>query len=789
MANKDLKYTITVDEKGAIKSIKSFEKSGNKASKNVGKGFTKLSKTSKKTTTDMTKHWKKFAGVLLASFAFKEIINGFQSVIKATSDLQEVTGKFEVVFKGQMAAANRFVDTLVDGYAMSTREARQFLSSIQDLLVPMGVSASAAATLSNEVVKLAADLGSFNNLPTQQVIDDMQSALVGNYETMKKYGVVLRATLVDQKALDMGLVATKKQLTAAHRAQAAYKLMLDGSKAAVGDMARTMGNYANQIKQLNANLEEFKVMIGKHILPIVNEYVTALNDWYKLNEFLVDQKIAEWVDGIKEASKKLWDIISYDPAILEFGLIGLLIWGRKGAMVVGGIAHSINMLRQMAEAMEKVGEGKMTLGEFSTSDFKELEKLLKEINLGDEVRLQTKITELIDKRIEKEIELLHLKGLVEDKTEEWDKKQKYPWKFFTAYPIGKQYEELKDLQWEIDLISVKLFEARRELNKFLDIGSLKDLKKFNKEFQKLELEMFERTVFFGSDMYDDKLDNIKSFNKEMKKLFVGGDIDQPISFGEEATTEKMYSVIRGMDDVFAHLIMKPGEYTKEELEQIKYMDDQILEMNAARLSEQIAQEEEAIQKTKDGYMNLAEGVTNSITNIGMSIRGVIQNTHEWGDVLVDTLNMMSDAFMQFAMDMAKLKMMEFFAGIVAGMSSSGLGSSSTIRGGQGGGYGFAKGGIITRPTLFPMARGGTGLAGEEAPEAIMPLKRGPDGNLGVEGSGGGGVTNIIIQALDSQSFFDAMQRNPDALINVISKETDKGNRKLMSSINRAGAFA
>lgn len=50
---------------------------------------------------------------------------------------------------------------------------------------------------------------------------------------------------------------------------------------------------------------------------------------------------------------------------------------------------------------------------------------------------------------------------------------------------------------------------------------------------------------------------------------------------------------------------------------------------------------------------------------------------------------------------------------------------------------FANGGVIGGPTAFPM-RGGVGLMGEAGPEAIMPLRRGPNGRLGVEVAGGGG---------------------------------------------------
>lgn len=53
---------------------------------------------------------------------------------------------------------------------------------------------------------------------------------------------------------------------------------------------------------------------------------------------------------------------------------------------------------------------------------------------------------------------------------------------------------------------------------------------------------------------------------------------------------------------------------------------------------------------------------------------------------------------------------------------------------------FAKGGVVDRPTLFPMAKG-AGLMGEAGPEAVMPLMRGPNGELGVRASGGGSVQN------------------------------------------------
>jgi len=68
---------------------------------------------------------------------------------------------------------------------------------------------------------------------------------------------------------------------------------------------------------------------------------------------------------------------------------------------------------------------------------------------------------------------------------------------------------------------------------------------------------------------------------------------------------------------------------------------------------------------------------------------------------------------------------------------------------------FADGGVVRAPSFFPMGGGDLGLMGEAGAEAILPLRRGPDGALGVAAGGGGGPAAQIVfnvTATDAASF-------------------------------------
>ncbi|MCF1710382.1 phage tail tape measure protein [Tabrizicola sp. J26] len=88
---------------------------------------------------------------------------------------------------------------------------------------------------------------------------------------------------------------------------------------------------------------------------------------------------------------------------------------------------------------------------------------------------------------------------------------------------------------------------------------------------------------------------------------------------------------------------------------------------------------------------------------------------------------------------------------------------------------FARGGVVNRPTVFPFAKG-VGLMGEAGPEAILPLRRGKGGRLGVEMNGDGAaaassMSTRIINVLDPSVVGDylATPSGERAILNVIRR--------------------
>jgi hypothetical protein len=224
---------------------------------------------------------KSFGGMTKSLFTAQLAYNAFAKVldfgkkkfvdsIKNARDLGEETNKFKVVFKGVVPQAIKMRDELVKAYGMSRLESTRAMAAFQDFLVPMGVVREEASKMSGDFVKLAVDIGSFNNAPTAQVLEAIKSGIAGMSRPMRQFGVDISETTLKEMALAQGIEIVGDKLDSQTRAQLIYQKILKDSSDASGDFGRTSQDLANRQKKLSSLFVDISSNLGERLLPLLN---------------------------------------------------------------------------------------------------------------------------------------------------------------------------------------------------------------------------------------------------------------------------------------------------------------------------------------------------------------------------------------------------------------------------------------------------------------------------------------------------------------------------------------
>lgn len=212
--------------------------------------------------------------------------------LKAASDVQETMNKFNVVFGENSKAVKNWSDGFAKDVGRSKNQISDFMASSQDLFVPLGFEPGAAESMSKEITGLAVDLASFNNKADGDTLRDLQAALTGSGEVMKKYGVLVNEAAVKQQLLAESI--DPKTATDQQKVMARMSIILKGTTAAQGDAVRSAGSFANMGKRLKGQFHDISAAIGGAVLPVLEKFmqtaspiVSIVGDWISKNQGLV----------------------------------------------------------------------------------------------------------------------------------------------------------------------------------------------------------------------------------------------------------------------------------------------------------------------------------------------------------------------------------------------------------------------------------------------------------------------------------------------------------------------
>lgn len=230
--------------------------------------------------------------------------------IQAASDLDESLSKTRTVFGDASASVEKFAKDASVNLGLSEQAALEATSTFGNLFTAMGINAGKAAGLSQEVVQLAADLASFNNIDVQEAIVALRSGLVGETEPLRRLGINLNAARIQAEALNMGLANTKNDLDAAAKAQAAWSLITQDAATASGDFARTSDGLANTQRILKAAVDNATASVGVGFVNALEDVVDAVGGPGGAAESIetIGHRLGLFVEGLATTSSGLADV-------------------------------------------------------------------------------------------------------------------------------------------------------------------------------------------------------------------------------------------------------------------------------------------------------------------------------------------------------------------------------------------------------------------------------------------------------------------------------------------------
>jgi len=499
---------------------------------------------------------------------------------------------------------------------------------------------------------------------------------------------------------------------------------------------------ANNFDRINNQAGKLSQTFGQSLTLATNEFVIAidsLNKEFKLNEgfaafvdFLLKNKdsllnlfitlgvtaIPMVVSGVRSLTVAVATFTAANPFLVVLSALSFIL-----LEVSGGVRGLMVELKTFPAAIESVilDITKMTIAFLS---------------LGTSLIVKDPFTQLLDSR------LAALKQFQDGIREEFRKESVTPLRRagFIEGGLSRAGEDesakrLRDASKKAGSTIKKTYDQLlAELNTQLVKGLVKDIDAFNEKFEKFSVGKFNQELTEGKI-------SAEEFKKKVREVEIGS-LGRQLDFGTISLQDFQMMIdsfhIDELTTKFQKGKISVGEFT-EGLAKLQGTIDLFDITNfqlgaAAGLSKGLEDIGNVAQETSRIVQNSFQSMENSIFN--MLKNSQIDFSDFVQSVLDDITRMVIRLAVIAPIAQGFLSMMGLGGGSFGGFGSAGGGSGANIdMAANGAAYSngvkfFAKGGIVNSPIAFGTSQG-MGIAGEAGPEAILPLRRGAGGSLGV----------------------------------------------------------
>ena len=364
---KDLDATLVKGERG-------LEKFGDTASKSGGLVGTALGTA---------------AGIGIAKVTelATRIPEATAALFRMATEAEETESKFRTVFGSSADIVTAFGERFGHMMGLTRTEFQGLASDTGAIVSAFGMSSDATAEFSNDVLKLAGDLQSFHNVPIEETFAALRSGLTGETEPLKRFGIIMDAAAVQAQAL---VEAQKRGIDASSQQAQAYArltLMTTRANKAIGDMERTQGQTAGQMRQLAARTREVYQTFAQELAPTFGYVIDLLTGLADGSEGAATALASKLARGVFDVVAIVADMIGAISASIST-LGGLVSASGSSASALSILKHVggdvVEMFDNISRAIIKTQIGMAHLGKTVASADAWLNKLLG-IDMGDPV--------------------------------------------------------------------------------------------------------------------------------------------------------------------------------------------------------------------------------------------------------------------------------------------------------------------------------------------------------------------------------------------------------------------
>lgn len=243
---------------------------------------------------------------------------GYNSAEEYAGSFRKRFGKLQKQLTGYKVDTNTgdATNTFSHNLGLDLTEVMNYNAAIAQITNSAGMLGETSIDSAKALTMLSADWASLANLDTADVMQNFQSGLVGQSRALYKYGIDITSAGLAQTAMNHGVTESIKNLSQQSKMQLRVLTMLEQSKVAYSDLARTINQPANQLRMLQAGFKKLSLTIGSLFMPIVQKLYPYMNAMV-----MVLQDFAQWVAklaGIKlgdtDGSRKTPEVPDYSDA-------------------------------------------------------------------------------------------------------------------------------------------------------------------------------------------------------------------------------------------------------------------------------------------------------------------------------------------------------------------------------------------------------------------------------------------------------------------------------------------